>query len=333
MFFFGVALAALFNGRTPPGVSCSRSASAMRTFCGPCMVLSGGGDGGGDDGDDDVVLLGRSDRPSRIPKGPMMMSSTGDKAVCAAAAIESSRTDLARALPFPVRAAASLKQVPLWLEFLPDPVPKETVRSIIQETIEANVKAIEAKDETIKANVKAIEANAKAIEAKDELIRKEREELVFALSQYEAVLQPRVMLELALTAKYAESKVSMTARWDTFYAAHVVDEKGELRPIVKKIMSELGCTTKEERVIRDELKSIYSRLSHVVHNRLELDGADRGIYCGGRGTLGRANAVAINLLQKEGLLRFEIKYLDESFVHTHSFRPLNGDIIVVVPQA
>jgi hypothetical protein len=133
------------------------------------------------------------------------------------------------------------------------------------------------------------------------------------------------MLELALSAKYSEQKGStMTARWDLFYATEVVDSNGELLPIVKEIISELGCT-RDERIICDELKSVYSRVSQIESP------TGRGIFCGGRGALGRANAVAINLLMKQGWLKYEIKYLDESLAHSLTFVPPKGDIVAAVP--
>lgn len=201
-------------------------------------------------------------------------------------------------------------QMPVVFRFLPELVPKEAVRSIIQE-LQA---LIAGKDKEIEF------VNERAAAAENAFIS--------ALSQHEAVFRPRVLLALALTAKYAGQKRStMAALWDTFYAKEVVDSEGELLPIVKEIIAGLGCT-RDERIIRDELKSVYSRLSQLVHNRLEIESpAERGVYCGGRGPLGRANAVAINLLMKQGWLMYEIKYLDESLMHSLTFMPPKGDIV------
>jgi hypothetical protein len=271
------------------------------------------------------------------------------------------RTDLARAPAIPVRAAAGWMQMPVVIQLLPDLVPKDTVRSIVQELIEgkdnerAKEVAFKEKEIALKDNERAkevafkekeialleklIEGKEKEIAGKEkEIAGKEKEiklatdEYISTLSQYEAVFQPRVMLELALNAKYSEQKRStMTARWDLFYETEVVDSKGELLPIVKEIISELGCT-RDERIICDELKSIYSRLSQIVHTRLEIESpAGRGIFCGGRGPLGRANAVAINLLMKQGWLKYEIKYLNESSAHSLTFVPPKGDIVAAVP--
>ena len=252
-------------------------------------------------------------------------------------------------------------QMPVVIQLLPDFVPKDTVRSIVQELIEgkdnerAKEVAFKEKEIALKDNERAkevafkekeialleklIEGKEKEIAGKEkEIAGKEKEiklatdEYISTLSQYEAVFQPRVMLELALNAKYSEQKRStMTARWDLFYETEVVDSKGELLPIVKEIISELGCT-RDERIICDELKSIYSRLSQIVHTRLEIESpAGRGIFCGGRGPLGRANAVAINLLMKQGWLKYEIKYLNESSAHSLTFVPPKGDIVAAVP--
>ena len=255
--------------------------------------------------------------------------------------------------------------MPVVIQLLPDFVPKDTVRSIVQELIEGKdnerakevafkEKEIAGKDMLIEKLIEGkaseiagkdmlieilIEGKAKEIAGKEkEIAGKEKEiklatdEYISTLSQYEAVFQPRVMLELALNAKYSEQKRStMTARWDLFYETEVVDSKGELLPIVKEIISELGCT-RDERIICDELKSIYSRLSQIVHTRLEIESpAGRGIFCGGRGPLGRANAVAINLLMKQGWLKYEIKYLNESSAHSLTFVPPKGDIVAAVP--
>ena len=257
-------------------------------------------------------------------------------------------------------------QMPVVIQLLPDFVPKDTVRSIVQELIEGKEKEIEkeiafkekeiagkdmliekliegkaneiagkdkeiaGKEKEIAFKEKEIEFKEKEIAFKDKEIKLATDEYISTLSQYEAVFQPRVMLELALNAKYSEQKRStMTARWDLFYKTDVIDSKGELQPIVKEIISELGCT-RDERIICDELKSIYSRLSQIVHTRLEIESpAGRGIFCGGRGPLGRANAVAINLLMKQGWLKYEIKYLNESSVHSLNFVPPKGDIVAV----
>ena len=256
--------------------------------------------------------------------------------------------------------------MPVVIQLLPDFVPKDTVRSIVQELIEGKEKEIEkeiafkekeiagkdmliekliegkaneiagkdkeiaGKEKEIAFKEKEIEFKEKEIAFKDKEIKLATDEYISTLSQYEAVFQPRVMLELALNAKYSEQKRStMTARWDLFYKTDVIDSKGELQPIVKEIISELGCT-RDERIICDELKSIYSRLSQIVHTRLEIESpAGRGIFCGGRGPLGRANAVAINLLMKQGWLKYEIKYLNESSVHSLNFVPPKGDIVAV----
>ena len=243
--------------------------------------------------------------------------------------------------------------MPVVIQLLPDFVPKDAVRSIVQELIEGKEKEIaliekliEGKEKEIAGKEKEIAGKEKEIAGKDKEIAFKDKEIAFkdkeiklatdeyisTLSQYEAVFQPRVMLELALNAKYSEQKRStMTARWDLFYETEVVDSKGELLPIVKEIISELGCT-RDERIICDELKSIYSRLSQIVHTRLEIESpAGRGIFCGGRGPLGRANAVAINLLMKQGWLKYEIKYLNESSAHSLTFVPPKGDIVAAVP--
>jgi hypothetical protein len=159
------------------------------------------------------------------------------------------------------------------------------------------------------------------------------------LSRYRAVLEPRILIEWALKAKSAPllaeretnkklRPLSTTELLYKFHKENVLDKAGKLRPQVKELMSVLGCKERD-RVISDDIKTMYSRLSVAVHNGPVLPNVrEPGFCCGGDANSGGcANAILIKLLQDDpdvhaaGVIRFDIPVLDEKLTHKNTFAP------------
>jgi hypothetical protein len=147
------------------------------------------------------------------------------------------------------------------------------------------------------------------------------------------------LIELALKAKYAPliaeretnknlKPLSTTELLLKFHKEHVLDKAGKLRPQVKELMSVLGCKERDK-VMSDNIKTMYSRLSVAVHNGPVLPNVrEPGFCCGGDANSGGcANAILIKLLQDDpdvhaaGVIRFDIPVLGEKLTHKNTFAP------------
>jgi len=161
---------------------------------------------------------------------------------------------------------------------------------------------------------------------KDQLLNK----MTFNLAHYEAVLQPRILIEIALRAKYSPEdgrRFVATVAWARFYREHAVDAD-QLGAAAATIARNLGCP-EHSNVLRGNLETLYNRLSQPLHHR-KFAGFRSGLYCGGdESTVGSANAIALKLLQddpdvkRSTVLAYDITYLDHNFQPTHIFKADN----------
>ncbi|KAG8470032.1 hypothetical protein KFE25_006487 [Diacronema lutheri] len=161
---------------------------------------------------------------------------------------------------------------------------------------------------------------------KDQLLNK----MTFNMAHYEAVLQPRILIEIALRAKYSPEdgrRFVATVAWARFYREHAVDAD-QLGAAAATIARNLGCP-EHSNVLRGNLETLYNRLSQPLHHR-KFAGFRSGLYCGGdESTVGSANAIALKLLQddpdvkRSTVLAYDITYLDHNFQPTHIFKADN----------
>ena len=178
--------------------------------------------------------------------------------------------------------------------------------------------------------------HAAAIAAKDDVFNltelrllSDAKNNLLLLSRAQIVLQPRIMLEIALAAKYPKLR-NTSARWNKFYETHVVDASGQLLGEPEKIMLAIDCSLQAS-AVRDDLKTVFNRLSDSVHTRLRITGFAAGICCGGD-SAGCANAIAVKLLQDDldvqaaGLLTDDVLFLTPDFSHTRTFK-CDGTIV------
>jgi hypothetical protein len=179
-------------------------------------------------------------------------------------------------------------------------------------------------------------SHAAAIAAKDDVFNltelrllSDAKNNLLLLSRAQIILQPRIMIEIALAAKYPKLR-NTSARWNKFYETHVVDASGQLLGEPEKIMLAIDCTLQAS-AVRDDLKTVFNRLSDSVHNRLRISGFAAGICCGGD-SAGCANAIAVKLLQDDldvqaaGLLTDDVLFLTPDFSHTRTFK-CDGTIV------
>ena len=179
-------------------------------------------------------------------------------------------------------------------------------------------------------------SHAAAIAAKDDVFNltelrllSDAKNYLLLLSRAQIVLQPRIMLEIALAAKYPKLR-NTSARWNKFYETHVVDASGQLLGEPEKIMLAIDCSLQAS-AVRDDLKTVFNRLSDSVHTRLRISGFAAGICCGGD-SAGCANAIAVKLLQDDldvqaaGLLTDDVLFLTPDFSHTRTFK-CDGTIV------
>jgi hypothetical protein len=207
------------------------------------------------------------------------------------------------------------------------------MRATDAKLLATDAKLLATKDEML-AEMRA--SHAVAIAAKDEVVRLTERRLLsdantnlLLLSRLQIILQPRIMIEIALAAKYPTLRTT-AARWSKFYETHVVDAFGLLLSEPEKIMLAIDCTLQAP-AVRDDLKTVFNRLSDSVHNRLRIPGFVAGICCGGD-SAGCANAIAVKLLQDDpdvqaaGLLADDVLFLTPDFSHTRTFK-CDGTIV------
>ena len=196
-----------------------------------------------------------------------------------------------------------------------------------------DAKLLASKDELLAQERKS---HAAAIAAKDDVFNltelrllSDAKNNLLLLSRAQIVLQPRIMLEIALAAKYPKLR-NTSARWNKFYETHVVDASGQLLGEPEKIMLAIDCSLQAS-AVRDDLKTVFNRLSDSVHTRLRITGFAAGICCGGD-SAGCANAIAVKLLQDDldvqaaGLLTDDVLFLTPDFSHTRTFK-CDGTIV------
>jgi hypothetical protein len=197
---------------------------------------------------------------------------------------------------------------------------------------------IAAEKSTLAAEKNTLAAEKNTLMAEKALVASQLEQATLDLARHEAVLQPRILMEAALRAKYLPSKGRFVATeaWNTFFQDHVLDTAQKILCGKAAALSrKLGCT-ENSTVLRDNLATLYGRASHLVHHR-RFVGFRPGLYCGGDyTTLGCASAVAIKMLQddedvkKTGVLACDITYLDEKFNPKCVFKADNTVVDVVV---
>ena len=198
---------------------------------------------------------------------------------------------------------------------------------------DTDAKLLASKDELLAQERKS---HAAAIAAKDDVFNltelrllSDAKNYLLLLSRAQIVLQPRIMLEIALAAKYPKLR-NTSARWNKFYETHVVDASGQLLDEPEKIMLAIDCSLQAS-AVRDDLKTVFNRLSDSVHTRLRITGFAAGICCGGD-SAGCANAIAVKLLQDDldvqaaGLLTDDVLFLTPDFSHTRTFK-CDGTIV------
>jgi hypothetical protein len=224
----------------------------------------------------------------------------------------------------------------------------ELLRQAKDAELQAKDAELQAKDAELLRQAKDAELLRQAkdaellLQAKDAELKQKNADYNSAvenLSRYRAVLEPRILIEWALKAKYAPliaeretnkklRPLSTTELLYKFHKENVLDKAGKLRPQVKELMSVLGCKERD-RVISDDIKTMYSRLSVAVHNGPVLPNVrEPGFCCGGDANSGGcANAILIKLLQDDpdvhaaGVIRFDIPVLDEKLTHKNTFAP------------
>jgi hypothetical protein len=221
---------------------------------------------------------------------------------------------------------------------------RATDAKALAEMLASDAKLLASKDELLAQERKSHytllaqerKSHAAAIAAKDDVFNltelrwlSDAKNSLLLLSRVQIVLQPRIMIEIALAAKYPTVR-SASARWNKFYETHVVDASGQLLGEPEKIMLAIDCTLHAS-AVRDDLKTIFNRLSDLVHNRLHISGFAAGICCGGDSS-GCANAIAVKLLQDDldvqaaGLLTDDVLFLTPDFSHTRTFK-CDGTIV------
>jgi hypothetical protein len=202
------------------------------------------------------------------------------------------------------------------------------------EKLAAEKNTIAAEKNTIAAEkeVEKLAGEKNTIAAEKALVDNALGEMTLHLARYEAVLLPRIMIEMALRAKYPPKQggtFNATGAWDKFLKECVLDaSKQQLCPAAAVLSRKLGCT-EHPKVIVGDLETLYNRISYPLHHRKFLTYRS-GLYCGGDATtMGCANAIAVKMLQddsdvqRSGALAFDIIYLDPNLKPTLIFAANN----------
>jgi hypothetical protein len=174
-------------------------------------------------------------------------------------------------------------------------------KNALMDKIAAEKSTLVAEKNTLAAEKSTLAAEKNTLVAEKALVASQLEQATLDLARHEAVLQPRILMEAALRAKYLPSKGRFVATeaWNTFFQDHVLDTAQKILCGKAAALSrKLGCT-ENSTVLRDNLATLYGRASHLVHHR-RFVGFRPGLYCGGDyTTLGCASAVAIKMLQDD----------------------------------
>ena len=133
---------------------------------------------------------------------------------------------------------------------------------------------------TLAAQKEAEKSEKNTLAAEKLLVEKELVETTFKLANYEAVLQPRMLMEIALRAKYPPEhgkKFVATVAWARFYKEHVLDAAADkLGAAAATIARDLGCP-EHSNVLKGNLETLYNRLSQPLHHR-KFAGYRSGLY-------------------------------------------------------